>query len=58
MPVVPCRIMRTNKDIFSDGAASLTPQELIDFEHTIKDCMAEFVPFTSYSLFFPRRRRR
>lgn len=48
--------MRTNKDIFSDRAVSLTPQELIDFEHTIKDCMAEFVPFTSYSLFFPREK--
>ena len=41
-------------DIFADGAISLTPQELIDFEHTIKDCIAEFLPFTSYSLFFPR----
>ena len=46
--------MRTKKDIFADGAISFTPQELIDFEHTIKDCIAEFVPFTSYSLFFPR----
>jgi diguanylate cyclase (GGDEF)-like protein len=42
------------KDIFSDGSLSFTPQELIDFEHTIKDCIAEFLPFTSYSLFFPR----
>lgn len=33
---------------------SFTPQELIDFEHTIKDAIAEFVPFSSYSLFFPR----
>lgn len=33
---------------------SFTPQELIDFEHTIKDAIAEFLPFTSYSLFFPR----
>jgi len=46
--------MRTIKDIFADGAISFTPQELIDFEHTIKDCIAEFLPFTSYSLFFPR----
>jgi len=33
---------------------SFTPQELIDFEHTIKDSIAEFLPFTSYSLFFPK----
>ncbi|CCH48661.1 tetratricopeptide repeat-containing diguanylate cyclase [Pseudodesulfovibrio piezophilus] len=46
--------MRTIKDIFSNGSLSFTPQELIDFEHTIKDCIAEFLPFTSYSLFFPR----
>jgi len=46
--------MRTKKDIFADGTISFTPQELIDFEHTIKDCIAEFLPFSSYSLFFPR----
>ena len=51
---VSFRIMRTNKDIFADGAISFTPQELIDFEHTIKDCIAEFLQFSSYSLFFPR----
>jgi len=46
--------MRTKKDIFADGTISFTPNELIDFEHTIKDSIAEFLPFTSYSLFFPR----
>ncbi|QJB55197.1 diguanylate cyclase [Pseudodesulfovibrio sp. zrk46] len=46
--------MRTIKDIFADESLSFTPQELIDFEHTIKDCISEFLPFTSYSLFFPR----
>ena len=48
--------MRTYKDIFADGSVSLTPQELIDFEHTIKDSIGEFLPFTSYSLFFPREK--
>ncbi|BCS90052.1 tetratricopeptide repeat-containing diguanylate cyclase [Pseudodesulfovibrio sediminis] len=48
--------MRTKKDIFADEAISFTPQELIDFEHTIKDSIAEFLPFTSYSLFFPRQK--
>ena len=46
--------MRMNKDIFADGSISFSPQELIDFEHTIKDSIAEFLNFTSYSLFFPR----
>jgi diguanylate cyclase (GGDEF)-like protein len=50
--------MRTKKDIFADGSISFTPQELIDFEHTIKDAIAEFVPFSSYSLFFPREETR
>lgn len=46
--------MRTQQDIFVDGAITFTPKELIDFEHAIKDAIAEFLPFTSYSLFFPR----
>ena len=33
---------------------TLTTQDLIDFEHTLKDAIAEFLPFTSYSLFFPQ----
>jgi len=48
--------MRTIKDIFADGSISFTPGELVDFEHTIKDLIAEFLPFTSYSLFFPREK--
>ncbi|WP_243545070.1 diguanylate cyclase domain-containing protein [Pseudodesulfovibrio tunisiensis] len=47
--------MWTKKDIFEDGTLSLTPQELIDFEHTLKDMIAEFLDFDSYSLFFPRQ---
>lgn len=48
--------MRTKKNILADGALTFTPGELVDFEHTIKDCIAEFLPFTSYSLFFPREK--
>ncbi|MDD3310937.1 diguanylate cyclase [Pseudodesulfovibrio sp.] len=48
--------MRTIKDIFADDAITFTPGELVDFEHTIKDLIAEFLPFTSYSLFFPREK--
>lgn len=46
--------MRTIKDILFDETLSISPNELIDFEHAIKDSIAEFLPFTSYSLFFPR----
>lgn len=48
--------MRTINESFADGALSFTPQELIDFEYTIKDSIAEFLPFASYSLFFPKER--
>lgn len=47
---VPCML----KDkLFKDGI-SLTPQDLIRYEHTLKDLIQEFLPFESYSLFFPR----
>ena len=48
--------MRTKKDIFAESGLTFTPSELVDFEHTIKDSIAEFLPFTSYSLFFPREK--
>ncbi|CCO25163.1 Diguanylate cyclase and serine/threonine protein kinase with TPR repeats [Maridesulfovibrio hydrothermalis AM13 = DSM 14728] len=43
-----------NKDnLFKDGIG-LTPQDLIRYEHTLKDLIHEFLPFESYSLYFPR----
>ena len=43
-----------NKDnLFKDGI-SLTPQDLIRYEHTLKDLIHEFLPFESYSLYFPK----
>jgi len=33
---------------------ALTRQELIDNEHALKDAISDFLPFSSYSLFFPR----
>lgn len=33
---------------------ALSRQELIDHEHALKDAISEFLPFSSYSLFFPR----
>ena len=50
--------MRSPADILAaalnDSAVSLTRQDLIRFEHTLKDEVRGFLPFTSYSLFFPR----
>ena len=43
-----------NKDsLFKDGIC-LTPQDLIRYEHTLKDLINEFLPFDSYSLYFPK----
>jgi len=50
--------MRPAADIFSDILAdksvTLTRQDLIDLEHSLKDAIRSFLPFTSYSLYFPR----
>ncbi len=45
--------MREQKDIPADDSVFLSPQELIAFEYSLKDAMAEFLDFTSYSLYFP-----
>ncbi|SDL04698.1 diguanylate cyclase (GGDEF) domain-containing protein [Maridesulfovibrio ferrireducens] len=43
-----------NKDsLFKDGIC-LTPQDLIRYEHTLKDLIYDFLPFDSYSLYFPK----
>ncbi|MDP2848378.1 MAG: diguanylate cyclase [Humidesulfovibrio sp.] len=41
-------------DILSDLSVQLTRQDLIDLEHSLKDAIRAFLPFTSYSLYFPR----
>jgi len=50
--------MRSPADIFAtaapDRAVNLTRQDLIDLEHALKDGIHEFLPFVSYSLYFPR----
>lgn len=50
--------MRSPANIFAptaaDRAVNLTRQDLIDLEHALKDGIREFLPFASYSLFFPR----
>ena len=50
--------MRPAADIFSeilaDKSVTLTRQDLIDMEHSLKDAIRSFAPFATYSLYFPR----
>lgn len=46
--------MRPPATLFADSSVSLTRQDLIDLEHVLKDAVHAFLPFASYSLFFPR----
>ena len=46
--------MRPPADILADTTVNLTRQDLIDLEHALKDAIHAFLPFSSYSLFFPR----
>lgn len=41
-------------EILADESVQLTRQDLIDLEHSLKDAIHAFLPFTSYSLYFPR----
>lgn len=47
--------MRPPATLFADSSARLTRQDLIDLEHVLKDAVHAFLPFSSYSLFFPRQ---
>lgn len=46
--------MRAVKDIFSHVGAQLTRRDLVDFEHALKDAIHDFLPFKTYSLYFPQ----
>lgn len=50
--------MRPAADILTDSlndlSVQLTRQDLIDLEHSLKAAIGSFLPFTSYSLYFPR----
>jgi diguanylate cyclase (GGDEF)-like protein len=41
-------------EILADQSVQLTRQDLIDLEHSLKDAIRAFLPFSSYSLYFPR----
>ena len=46
--------MRTHEDIAADKRVRLTRQDLIAFEHSLRDSIRAFLPFTSASLHFPQ----
>jgi len=46
--------MLDKRDIATHAAPGLTRQDLIEFEHQLKDEIHAFLPFKSYSLFFPQ----
>lgn len=45
--------MRAYKDPFAAGPGTLDRQDLVEYEHALKDAIHQFLPFASYSLFFP-----
>ena len=46
--------MKPQEPLMADGRVRLTRQDLIAHEHALKDSIREFLPFASYSLFFPQ----
>ncbi len=43
-----------NKESLFEDTVTLSRQDLIYYEHTLKDSISEFLPFESYSLYFPK----
>ncbi|WP_256128261.1 tetratricopeptide repeat-containing diguanylate cyclase [Desulfolutivibrio sulfoxidireducens] len=46
--------MRRQWELLDMGRVKLTPQDLITFEHFLKDALSAFLPFRSSSLYFPQ----
>ncbi|MBU1001782.1 MAG: tetratricopeptide repeat protein [Proteobacteria bacterium] len=46
--------MKVHKCLLPDGGPRLTRSDLITYEHLLRDEISSFLPFSSYSLFFPR----
>jgi diguanylate cyclase (GGDEF)-like protein len=43
-----------NKDSLFEDNVTLSRQDLIYYEHALKDAISEFLPYESYSLYFPK----
>lgn len=43
-----------NKDSLFEDNVALSRQDLIYYEHALKDAVSEFLPYESYSLYFPK----
>jgi len=46
--------MNVHKSLLPDGGPRLTRSDLITYEHLLRDEISSFLPFDSYSIFFPR----
>lgn len=46
--------MKVHTRLFPDGGPRLTRSDLITYEHLLRDEISSFLPYSSYSLFFPR----
>lgn len=46
--------MKAHASLLTDHGPRLTRSDLLTYEHLLSDEIASFLPFTSYSLYFPR----
>jgi len=46
--------MKSPKDIIDISHVTVSRQDIVEFEPYIKDSIREFLPFKSYSLYFPQ----
>lgn len=46
--------MKPHQSLIPEDGPTLTRRDLITFEHFLRDEIARFLPFTAYSLYFPR----
>lgn len=49
--------MKAKQDIFNGTRTRLTRHDLITYDHLLADAVSRFLPFKSYSLYFPRGRQ-
>ncbi len=49
--------MKAQQDIFTGTRTRLTRHDLITYDHLLADAVSRFLPFKSYSLYFPKGRQ-
>lgn len=50
--------MKPQQDIFTGTRTRLTRHDLITYDHLLADAVSRFLPFKSYSLYFPKGRHK